>query len=71
MLDCESATWKIFSCTCENEVNRRRANVSFWETKTLDFTLIRLWFPDTDMMNSQKISIEYKSREEWSLIAQI
>lgn len=35
----------------------------FGKQKTF-FTLIQLWFPRTDMMNSQKISIEYKSREK-------
>lgn len=53
---------KIFSCTYE--VDRREANISLWETKTLYFTLMQLWFPDTHMMNAQNIIIEYKSWKE-------
>lgn len=48
---------------CENDVCKRRANVSFYKQKHYISALIQYWLPDKDM-NSQKISIEYKSRKE-------
>ena len=47
---------------CVYWTSGRKHKVWFWEAKRFYFTFIRVWCPDTEMMNSQKISIEYKSK---------